>query len=229
MYEYRKFPLLATAPSFLDAGPDLGFAHWNMYLRSTAALMVLSFFFSSPLVAQQTRPADKRFTEEQLKLFLVTEKDWIDESNKIMQEAASSKTDPANLAAGKIGQLYQACLDRHGISREDFESVGERAAEAFDAVAYLDGSYKNSLDHFEADSAPQNAALAEAQKQLAIYQEAEKNGWRVLSSEDRDAAIKSASAEQQAAMDEVKQRVEDVSTNETEAVQHDADADATGR
>jgi hypothetical protein len=224
VYEYRKFVLLATTPPFLDAGPDLGFAHWNMSLRSTAALMFFVFFFAGSLLAQQTRPADKRFTEDQLKTFLVTEKDWVDQSNKIMQEAANSKTDPANLAVGRIGQLYQACLDRHRISREDFESIGERVAEAYDAVTYLDGSYKTSLDHVETDTAPQNASLADAQKQLAIYEEAEKNGWRLLSAEDREAAIKSALAEQQTALDEVKQRSEDVNTNETEAVQHDADA-----
>jgi hypothetical protein len=166
----------------------------------------------------------RRFTEDQLRTFLDTEKDWLEESGRIFARAARSQNDPTAAPPANVGQLYQSCLDRHHISREEFESLGERTSEAFNAIAFLDGTYKSAVAQLDAQSAEQNRALADEQRKLDTYQDAQKNGWRVLNDQDRDALVKAALADQQGALDEVKQHAQDVSSAESEAAQHDADA-----
>ncbi len=66
--------------------------------------------------------------------------------------------------------------------------------------------------------------LADAQKRLAIYQASSKAGTRVMSDDDRKAAIDAAKEEQKSAADEVKQHADEIKAAETEAAQHDAEA-----
>lgn len=194
-----------------------------MVSRITALSLLFVVFFSGLVHGQQTRPTEKKFSEAQLKTFLETQKDWLQESAKILQDASNSKSDQAKSELVNVAQLYQTCLDRHQISRDDFESMGQRAADAFAAVAYLDGEYKTGLDKLDAETAQQNSALTDEQKRLEMYQEAQRNGWRVLNADDRDVLVKAALADQQSILEEVKQRADDVNSAETEAAQDDAD------
>ena len=196
-----------------------------MYSRLTSALIVFLFLLTGSLMAQWTAPADNKFTESQLRAYLDTQKDWLDESAKLLQSSSTAGTDQTKKTpVADIGQRYQVCLDRHHISKDEFEWIGQRAADAWSAMAYLDGAYKTAKDRLDAEAMQPDDAIATAQKQLAIYQEAKNNGWRILSDDDRAAAIKSAGNDQQAALTEVKRYSDNAATAESDAAQHDADA-----
>ena len=196
-----------------------------MYSRLTIVPVVFLFLLTGSSLAQWTPPKDDKFTESQLRNYLDAQKDWLNESAGILQNSSSATADQAKKGAvGDIGQRYQACLDRHHTSKDEFEWMERRSAEAWSAVAYLDGSYKTARDRLDAEARQQDDAISAAQKQLAIYREAQANGWRILSDEDRAAAVKSAQQDQQTALAEVKRCSDDAATAESDAAQHDADA-----
>ncbi|MGD0390247.1 MAG: hypothetical protein ABSC42_14975 [Tepidisphaeraceae bacterium] len=196
-----------------------------MFLRLTAASLVLALSLVNSAQAQWQAPADKKFTEAGLKTFLDTQKDWLDESAAILRQATAAQTPEAKLAAvADIDKRYQACLDRHHVSQEEYEWLARRAAEAWGAVTYLDGDLKIAQARLDAQARKLDAAQAAERSRLATFQEAKSNGWRILSAEDRDAAVKADRAEQQAAADEARQHADDAAADEAEANQHDADA-----
>ncbi|MGD0140616.1 MAG: hypothetical protein ABSD28_17245 [Tepidisphaeraceae bacterium] len=191
----------------------------------TAASLVLALLFVNSAQAQWQAPADKKFTEARLKIFLDTQKEWLEESAAILRQATAAQTPEAKLAAvAGIDMRYQACLDRHHLGQDEYEWLAQRAAEAWGAVTFLDGDLKRAQDRLDAQALKLDAAEAAQRSRLATLQEAKTNGWRVLSAEDRDAAVKAAKADQQAAVDEAKQHADDAAADEAEAKQHDADA-----
>ena len=196
-----------------------------MHSRLTTAMIVFLFLLAGSLRAQWTPPADNKFTEPELRTYLDTQKDWLDESSGLLQGASAAKTDQAKKdAVGDIGQKYQICLDHHQISKAEFEWMFQRTAEAWSAMTYLDGSYKTTRDRLDAETREQDDAITAARKQLMIYQESKTNGWRVLSDDERAAAIKSAQQDQQTALAEVKRSANAAAAAESEAAQHEADA-----
>jgi hypothetical protein len=196
-----------------------------MLPRLTAASLILALLLVNSAKAQWQAPAAKNFTEARLKIFLDTQKDWLEESAAILRQATAAQTPEAKLAAvANIDKRFQACLDRHHVSQGEYEWLAQRAAEAWGAVTYLDGDLKNAQDRLDAQARELAAAEAAERSRLATFQEAKTNGWRVLSAGDRDAAVKAARADQQAAADEAKQHADDAAADEAEAKQHDADA-----
>ena len=175
--------------------------------------------------AQWKAPADKKFTEARLKVFLETQKEWLEESAAIVRQATAAQTPEAKLASvAGIDKRFQACLDRHKISQGEYEWLSQRAAEAWGAVTYLDGELKSAQERLDAEAGRLEAAEAEERSRLAMFQEAKSNGWRVLSVQDREAAVKAALADQKTAEEEAKQHADDADAHEAEANQHDADA-----
>ena len=196
-----------------------------MSSRFIAASLVGALLLVNSAKAQWKTPPDNKFTESRLKIFLDAQKDWLDESAAILHQAAIAKTPAAKQAAvADIDKRYRACLERRHVSREEYEWLAQRAAEAWEAVTYLDGEVKSVQDRLDAEASELDAAEAAARSRLAAYQEARSNGWRVLSAGEREAAVKAASAEQQAAADEARRHAEDAAADQAEATQHDADA-----
>ena len=196
-----------------------------MFPRFTAASLVLSLLLVNSVKAQWQPPADKKFTEPRLKIFLDAQKDWLDESAAILAQAAAAKTPQEKQAAVvDINKPYQSCLDRHHISAEEYQWLAQRAAEAWAAAMYLDVDLKNAHERLDTQAKTLDANEAACRSRLAMYQEAKNNGWRVLSDEDRSAVVKTARTEQQAAEDEVKQHADDIAADELEAAQHELDA-----
>jgi hypothetical protein len=192
-----------------------------MYVRSIPALVVFLLLLTGSLMAQWIPPKDNKLTEAELQTYLQTQKDWQSESAQI--QIAATQKGLANQAA-EMGQDYQVCLDRHHISKEEFDWAGQRAADAWSTMNYLDGAYAQAKQRIDAEEQDVDAALAAAQKQLLMYQDAQLNGWRILSADDRAAIIKIAQDDKKAALEEVKRHADDAAAAESDARQHDADA-----
>jgi hypothetical protein len=193
--------------------------------RFAAAALLFSVLFSVPCLAQWKPPDDGRISEDRLKVFLDTQNDWLQELATVVHIAASGKSGAAQTASvADVAKLYQACLDRHHITEAEFQWTAKSAANAWGAVAYLDGTLKTQIDRFDDQSKELDVKLADAKKRLATFQEADKNGWRVLTDDDRDALVKVARADQQTALQEVQDRQDDIDARESEAKSDEADA-----
>jgi hypothetical protein len=177
--------------------------------------------------AQWKPPADGKFTEDQLKVFLDAQKDWLDENAKILQDVSAAQSDATRIAAlGDLDKRYQACLERHHMSRQEFEWLAQQAMAAWTSVTYTDQAYKNTNDELDSQTKENAARLSDAQGRLAKYQQAQKDGVREMSADDRDEAIKSAKEDQQSALDEAKQHGDDAVSAEAEAKRQAKDAGA---
>jgi hypothetical protein len=196
-----------------------------MAWRSFTFVLVVSSLLVRPAAADWKEPADKKFTEDQLKLYLETEQDWLDITAQMMRQVSDSKAGAA-AAVENIDQKYQACLDRHHISKSEFEWISRRAAEAWDVFSAVDQGFTQTRKQLDLQATETNARLAEVQKRLAIYQKARTDGVRVMTPADRDAAIKSARDERQSESDEAKQHADDADKAAAQAAQHDKDAQA---
>ncbi len=195
--------------------------------RFMGMAIVLASICVQPVLADWKDPADKKITEDELKLYLETANDWNDITLKILEDVNNSKTDAGKMTAvGDIDKKQQACLDKHHISEAEYKWVAERAVEAWGMATYADDVFTKGQTELQAKSRENDDKLADAQKRLATYQQAEKDGNRVMSDDDRQAAIKAATDDRQSALDEVKQRDDEVKSTEDEVKQHTADAKA---
>jgi hypothetical protein len=177
--------------------------------------------------ADWTPPADKIFTEDQLNTYITTTNDWLDENAKIMQVISQATNTAERMAAvSDLDAQRQACFDRHHISSDEYNWLGERTVEAYGVAAYVQEAYAKMQVELQGKLKDNDDQMADAQKRLAIDQQAQKDGVRVMTPQDRDAATKQAQSDQQAALADAKQHDDDAKAAETEAKQHDADASA---
>jgi hypothetical protein len=189
------------------------------------AKSVVVLLLAASAQAQWKPPADKKFTEDQLKVFLDTQKDWLSENAQILHDISVSQTDATRIAAaGGLDKRYQACLARHNISREEYEWLAQQTMAAWSSLTFFDKAYKDTNDQIDAQTKENSAKLADAQDRLATYQKAQNDGVRVMTPDDRAESIKSAKDEQQSALDEAKQRGDDAAAAKTEAEQQNTDA-----
>lgn len=177
--------------------------------------------------AEWKEPADKTFTEDQLNTYIATTDDWLDENAKISQSLNNATTTAERIAlVGELGKKHQACLDRHTIGSDEYNWLGQRTIEAYGVAAYAEEGYAKAESDMQAKLTENDAKMADAQSRLAEYQQAEQAGQRVMTPEDREAAVKQAKSDQQAALDEAKQHDDEANAAENDANQHDADAKA---
>jgi hypothetical protein len=172
-------------------------------------------------------PPDKKFTEAELKTFLPCASEWVDQYSKLLKDAEHARTDAEKLAVlQNIDKKQKAVLADHHLSEAEFNWMQVRVTEAWTVMNVADKVLKNSEDQLKTRSQENETRMADAKTRLATFTAALKAGMHVLTSEDRDSAIRSAKDDEQTALDEVKQHVDDAAAAESEARQHDADAQA---
>jgi hypothetical protein len=193
-------------------------------LAVVVALLGLNF---RPAFGDWTPPADKVFTEAQLKLYMETTSDWLDINDKIMQDVQNATTTAGRIAAvSDIDQKKQDCFARHHISDEEYDWLAQRTVEAFGAASYFHDAYDKSEADLQQKTSENKDRLAKATEKKAAYEAALQNGTRVLMPDDRDAMVKQAKSDEQAATDDANQQAEQAKAAAAEAAQHDADAKA---
>jgi len=168
-------------------------------------------------------PADNKFTDDQLKVYLAVAAELSEQDAKLLgQAAASQSTAEKSKLSGELAKSQEECLARHHISREEYDWLAKQASIAWSVATYLDGTYSKIKSDFQATASDNDAKLADAQARLAAYTAAQQAGRRVLSGDDRESAIKLARGQQQTALDEAKKHGDDADTAEADAKEHDA-------
>ena len=161
----------------------MSFALANMQSRLIAVLFIFLFLLTGSLMAQWTPPAVSKFTEAQLKTYLDTQKDWLDESAKLLQDSSTAKLDQNKGDDGGEMSPTDIRLASIGIISARWSSNGSvrRAADAWSAAAYLDGGVPEG----EGSPGRRIGAIGRHDRRgcgsnWRFIRKRKSNGWRIL-------------------------------------------------
>jgi hypothetical protein len=176
--------------------------------------------------ADWKEPLDGLFTEKQVENYAAAQKDVLQLLKAMGKATEGGKGGAAalNLMAG-LDDKVTAILAKHDLQRKEFDWLGGKVLECW-GVGMMD----DMLDGSKAELAQQkkkNAAEIESAKaRIAEYEKARKSGTRVMTKEQRDAAVQSAKEAQDAASEEARQHADDAKAAADEGAKYEADAKA---
>ncbi len=191
-----------------------------------AHAVLLVSLLSPKVFADWSEPKDGVFTEQQLTAYLDTSKEWIatmKAAGKPVEGSPSGFTALVLYARGS--QQFHDSLAKHGLEEAEFNWLGSKTWEAWSAIdadqmaaqadADMASESRKNVDH-----------LADDQARLAAYQKALAEGRKVMSADERDAAIKQAQNEQQSSTEEAAQHAEEARSAAADAAKSDAESKA---
>ncbi|HEX8916749.1 MAG TPA: hypothetical protein VF796_30645 [Humisphaera sp.] len=194
-------------------------------LARTLAAAALVLLPAAAARADFEPPKDGAVTEKQVTEYIGAMKDWLG----VMKAAGKAVEKNQAAALGVIGAVdarFNQILTQHGFaSKDEFQWVGERVWEARGAVMA------------ETAIAQQKAGIADAQKKAAAEMAAlrtrvtaleagVKSGRRVMTDDEKKAAVESAKSEMDSANDAAKGKDEEAKSAATEAAKYEATAKA---
>jgi len=175
--------------------------------------------------ADWTPPSDNTFTESELTNYIAAATGWINQVRQTAADVDNSKTDVAKIsAATDLESKLTAIVASHHLTRPEYDYLAQRCGEAYGAAIMVGNTLAAQQKALADEIKSNDTRLTAARQRLAAYQSAAKDGRRVMSTEDRAAAVKSAKDDQQSALDEQKQREGEAKAATDEAIQHDAEA-----
>ncbi len=174
--------------------------------------------------APWTPPPDGVLTESQLQSYISATRDWQIQNSQIADALAGATTDAERSAVlAGLTSKRQACLDRCHLSEAEYTWIARRATDAWTVAADNVVPYDTQIADRDAQC---NIQIKLAQARKATYEEALKDCRRVLSPEDRAAAIRTAQSDEKSYLEESRQRDEEALIAAREAVRDDAHAKA---
>ena len=176
--------------------------------------------------ADWKEPKDGLLNEKQLTNYLEVQKEAIAQfkaSGKALEGSQSSAAAMAVLLRNDAN--FKANLAKHGMSQEEYAWVGGKAWEAWSGILMDTLADKAQTDLDKQRQAKQKD-LADLRQRLALYEKAQKDGRRVMTKEERQATINSATDDQKAALDEAKQHADEAKQARDDATKADNDARA---
>jgi hypothetical protein len=176
--------------------------------------------------ADWKEPKDGRMTEKQLTGYLAVQKEVLAQlkaGGKALEGTQSSAAAMAVILQNDAS--FKASLQKHGMSQEEYNWVGGKAWEAWGALL-MDKIVENAQAELDKQRQAKQKELAELRQKLATYQKAQKDGRRVMTKEQRDSAIGSATEEQKPAIDEAKQHADEAKQAHDDATKAENDAKA---
>jgi hypothetical protein len=171
-------------------------------------------------------PADGLFTERQLTSYAAAQKEVFQMLKAMGKAMEGSKSGMGTLTmlAG-MDDKVNAILTKHGLQRAEYDWLIGETAKCL-GVAMMDTMSEQSKTDLAGQKKKNADDVAAAKAKIAAYEKAQKDGTRVLTKEQRDEAIKSATEAKTAAADEVKQYAGEAKSAAEEATKADAEAKA---
>jgi len=168
-------------------------------------------------------PADGIYTEKQLTGYLDCTREFVK-----LQEAAGHASKNASgmgalAIAGRTNQKFQALLAEHNMSLDEWLWVGGKTWEAYMVLVFEQTGAKMKAD-LEEGIKKNNEQLAAAQAKLAAYEEAQKNGVRVMTAEQRTHEIDRANEQIASLSEELDQAHADLKETANQIAGHEAAA-----
>jgi hypothetical protein len=171
--------------------------------------VLLSLVFSGLALADFTPPGDGKLTEKQVTTFIAVLKDQMD-AIRAAGNAAAGTSGAAGVAIySHAGEKIDASLSQHGMNKEEYDWVGKQVGDLWPIAMLREQWEETGKPDLEKQIKVKEDDLQAANEKLATYQKAEKEGTRVLTKEQRDAATQSAGGD----VDSAKQTVADAAAN----------------
>ena len=194
--------------------------------RIVWAGVALGLLIAGGAWAAWQEPKDGVMSEKQLTTYLEVQKDAIAQwkaSGKALEGSQSSAAAMAVMLRNDT--KFKANLASHGMSEQEYAWVGAKAWEAWSGVL-MDKLAENTQKELEKQRGAKQKELADLNSKLATYENARKDGRRVMTRDERDSAINSAKDDQKSAVDEAKQHADEAKQAHDDAAKGDNDAKA---
>jgi hypothetical protein len=188
---------------------------------------------ASPVRADFEPPKDGKLTEKQLTNYIDVKRDQFAAMTAAAKAADGTKSSAAGLAIySNLTEKMDAAITKHGMTKPEFDwvdgVVGKSWMYAFWAQQWDDYGKPDIEKQIKDKETERDAAKAK----LADYEKANKDGKRILTKEQRDAAVQSATSDRDSATSDVKDKQDAVKQVQDEIKQHEkeaADADALAK
>ena len=176
--------------------------------------------------ADWKQPNDGLLNEKQLTNYLQIQKEAIAQwkaSGKALEGSQSSAAAMAVMLRNDAN--FKANLAKHGMSQEEYNWVANKTWEAWSGLI-MDRLAEKAQAELDKQRQGKQKELADLRQKLASYEKAQKDGRRVMTREQRDSAISSATDDQKAALEEAKQHADEAKQAHDDATKADNDAKA---
>jgi hypothetical protein len=189
-------------------------------------ICVALLLLTSGVRAEWSEPADGAFTDKQLTSCLAVSREWI-----ARMEAAGKSVDGTQaglktlIAYTRSNDKFKDSLAKSGLESPEFNWLSKKSWEAWNAIM-VDQTLKQMDDALAEQTKKDTDQIAIDQAKIAEYQQEIVSGKRVLTPDERAAAITQAQSEEQAAADQVNQHAEEAKTAVADLAKSEADATA---
>ena len=196
-----------------------------MQVRNAITGLMLALIVATASAAEFVPPGDGKLNDKRLTTYIDIRKDQFDAMQSASKASEGTQSSAAGLAIyANMSNKIDAAIAKHGMTREEFNWVDGVVGKLWYIAVWeqqWDDAGKPDLEkQIEMKEADRDSAKAT----LDQYQQAQKDGQRVLTKEQRDSAIRSATNDRDAAIEEVKNHEADVKQIKDEIAQHDKDA-----
>lgn len=188
--------------------------------------LALGLLVAAGASAAWQEPKDGIISEKQLTNYLQVQKDAIAQwkaSGKALDGSQSSAAAMAVMLRNDA--QFKENLAKHGMSSEEYSWVAGKTWEAWSGLL-MNKLADNARTELVKQKTAKQKELADLNQKLATYEKAQKEGRRVMTREERDAAISSAKDDQKAALDEARQHADEAKQAREDAAKADSDAKA---
>ena len=171
-------------------------------------------------------PKNDLVTEKELTSYFQVQKEAIDNwraAGKAIEGSQSSST--AIALALRNDEKFKASLASRSMSMEEYSWIGAKVWQAW-AAMQREQVIAEATKGIDQQKKTNEQKLADLKSKLVQYEKAQADGRRVMSKEDRDAAITSAKSDEQSALDEAKQHADDAASAHQELTKAESDAAA---
>jgi hypothetical protein len=194
------------------------------FSRILIAAGVLLLMVSSRLQADFTPPENGKLTEKQITSFIAIQKQQID-TLKAASNAGAGASGAAGIAIyARASEKIDAAVAQNGMTKDEYNWVSEQFTKLWPIAAYQKQWEESAKPDLEKQIKAKQDESAENQAKLQAYTSAQKNGSRVMTKEQRDAAVASATSDRDTIASEVKTDQDALKPISDEVAQHEKDA-----
>jgi predicted nucleic acid-binding Zn-ribbon protein len=194
-------------------------------MRKTISLsLAASAMLIASARADFTPPKDGKLTEKQVTNFIEITKDQM----ATLKSAGNAAQGVGGVAGAAIVQhaseKMDASITSHGMTKDEYNWVGEQVTKLWPVALYQKQWEETGKPDLEKQIKAKQADEDDAKAKLTTYQNAQKAGTRLMTKDQRQAAVDAATTDRNTANDDVKSATEALKPINDEIAQHDKDA-----
>jgi len=189
---------------------------------SVLAAVILSPAASA---ADFTPPKDGKLTDKQVTTYIDIKKDQFKALKAAGVAANGTQSTAANLAIyAKLQEKLDAAITAHGMTKEEYNWVDGEVSKLWMIAVWQCQWDEHGKPDIEKQIKSKETERDAAKAKLASYEQAQKDGKRVLTKDQRDSAVQSATSDRDSIASEVKDRENDLKSAKDEVTQHEKEA-----